>query len=105
MELDVLQFVYSRKKTADIAYAINEAVAKRVCQMARSLTLPGKMCITGGVSKNRGVVSILEKMLDTRFLPLEHDAQLMGALGAAYFAAAGEQNRDKTKQDRPLVNV
>ncbi len=63
------------------------------------------MCITGGVSKNRGVVSILEKMLAIRFLPLPHDAQLMGAAGAALFAENGYQTRYEVREEKPLVSV
>lgn len=42
--------------------------------------------ITGGVSKNIGVVRNLEDILGIRFASLQVDAQLVGALGAAVFA-------------------
>ena len=46
-----------------------------------------EVAITGGVSKNIGVVRNLERLLDIRFKPLPVDPQIIGALGAAVFAA------------------
>lgn len=86
MELDVLQHLYHKRKKRDISYAINNAVAKRVVSLAKPLEIKEKVCITGGVSKNCGVVRLIEKKLNTKFSPLNHDPQLMGALGAALFA-------------------
>jgi predicted CoA-substrate-specific enzyme activase len=88
MELEVLQHLYKGRKTADIARGINEAVARRVVALAKSLTIREGVAITGGVSKNTGVVKNLERLLDIRFTPLPADPQIMGALGAAVFAAA-----------------
>jgi activator of 2-hydroxyglutaryl-CoA dehydratase len=50
--------------------------------------------MTGGVSKNVGVVKYLEEMLGKTFLKFPEDPQIIGALGAAIFA--GERaNKDK----------
>jgi len=86
MEMEVLQHLYKRNRRADIAYAINDAVAKRVVQMAHAQPIESEICITGGVSKNVGVVKILEELLRVRFCDLPVDPQIMGALGAAVFA-------------------
>ncbi len=87
MELEVLQHMYKGRKTADIAAGINEAVAKRVVTLARTIDMRDEVAITGGVSKNIGVVRNLERLLDIRFKPLPVDPQIIGALGAAVFAA------------------
>jgi len=86
MELDVMTHLYNKKNKKDIAFAINTAVAKRVLQLVKSIRVSNNLCITGGVSKNIGVVSVLEKLLQTKFTPLKYDPQLMGAIGAAVFA-------------------
>ena len=86
MELDVMNHLYNKKNKKDIACSINKAVAKRVLQLARSVKITGNLCITGGVSKNIGIVSVLQNLLGTEFTPLKHDPQLMGAIGAAVFA-------------------
>ncbi len=87
MELEVMKLLFRNVKIAEIAYGINASVAKRVAAMAGAFTLEDNICITGGVSKNVGVVSVLEKILKKKFKPLPVDAQLMGAIGAAVFAA------------------
>lgn len=87
MELEVLKFLYQNVRIPEIAYGINAAVAKRVAAMANSLKLVKNVCITGGVSKNSGVVAVLENLLKIKFTLLPVDAQLMGAIGAAVFAA------------------
>lgn len=86
MELEVMQHVYGKKKTKDIARGINNAVARRVASLARSVSLRPGFAITGGVSKNIGVVRQMEDILDIKFAPLSIDPQLVGALGAAVFA-------------------
>jgi activator of 2-hydroxyglutaryl-CoA dehydratase len=43
--------------------------------------------MTGGVSKNVGVVKALERMLGKQFLQFPEDPQIIGALGAAVFAS------------------
>ncbi len=86
MELEVLQHFYEGKKPRDIARGINRAVAKRVAFLARGVRLAPGFALTGGVSKNPGVVRELESLLDVTFIPLHVDAQLVGAVGAAVFA-------------------
>ncbi len=87
MELEVLQHMYKGKRTSDIAYGINDAVARRVVSLGRNVDMRYEVAITGGVSKNVGVVRNLEKLLDIRFKPLGVDPQIIGALGAAVFAS------------------
>ncbi len=86
MELDVIQQLYKKTKLPDLANAINTAVAKRIVQLTKSVDLNKEICITGGVSKNIGVVKRLEELLGITFKPLPEDPQLMGAIGAAVFA-------------------
>ena len=43
--------------------------------------------VTGGVSKNAGVVKNLEALLKVKFVEFPEDPQIIGALGAALFSA------------------
>jgi predicted CoA-substrate-specific enzyme activase len=87
MELEVLQHVYQKRRTADIAAGIAEAVAKRVGALMCQMEIKSRACITGGVSKNPGVVKYLENLLSIDFIKLPYDPQVAGAIGAALFAS------------------
>jgi predicted CoA-substrate-specific enzyme activase len=101
MELEVLQYMYKKKRTADIAFGINEAVAKRVAALANMVQLVENVAITGGVSKNVGVVRMLENLLEIRFKKLPVDPQIIGALGAAVFA---RNEANKVRELRTPLN-
>ncbi len=86
MELDVMQHLYQGKNRENIAHGITVTIAKRIASLTGKLTLKQGICISGGVSKNLAVVRDIEQELGVTFMPLAHDPQLMGALGAACFA-------------------
>jgi activator of 2-hydroxyglutaryl-CoA dehydratase len=75
------------RSTSDIAAGINQAMARRVKMLAGRVGIENDVGITGGVSKNVGVVKVLQRMLNTEFVDFPEDPQIMGALGAALFAA------------------
>jgi predicted CoA-substrate-specific enzyme activase len=86
MELEVIDALYRGAKRKDIASGLSDAVARRVAALAQVVEISDAVCITGGVSKNRGVVNHLERRMGVRFKRLATDPQLMGALGAAVLA-------------------
>ena len=86
-ELEIMHYLMEDKEPADIAAGINEAMARRVKMLVGRVGIKPGITITGGVCKNSGVVKNLEAMLDIRFVPLNQDPQIVGALGAAVFAA------------------
>jgi activator of 2-hydroxyglutaryl-CoA dehydratase len=75
------------KSVANIAGGINEAMARRVKMLVGKVGVRSDIGVTGGVSKNIGVVRCLEEMLETEFVGFPEDPQIIGALGAALFAA------------------
>jgi activator of 2-hydroxyglutaryl-CoA dehydratase len=75
------------RSTPDIAAGINQAMARRVKMLAGRVGVRNDVGITGGVSKNIGVVKMLQEMLNVEFVGFPEDPQIMGALGAALFAA------------------
>jgi predicted CoA-substrate-specific enzyme activase len=86
MELEVLGHLYARKKLKHIACGIADAVAKRVAALAKAVDVEDPVCITGGVSKNPGVLRQLAYHMNRTFKTLPVDPQIIGALGAACFA-------------------
>jgi len=85
-EAEVMQLLFGGKKRRDIAAGIHAALVRRIKALVGRVGLAPEICMTGGVSKNPGMVALLEKELGVKFLPLPQDPQLAGALGAALFA-------------------
>ncbi|MFX0102301.1 MAG: acyl-CoA dehydratase activase [Candidatus Hodarchaeota archaeon] len=83
---EVLQYISKKTRKEDIAAGINKAMAERVIMMTKKKVLEPDYTISGGVAKNIGVVRSMEKILGIKFIKLPVDSQLVGALGAAYFA-------------------
>ncbi len=87
MEADVLQARRDGVERATIARGIVDAVVQRVLTLTAKLPVNGTICLTGGVAKNPGVVAALERHLGQPLVRFDFDPQLVGALGAAHFAA------------------
>ncbi|MHB8918375.1 MAG: benzoyl-CoA reductase, bzd-type, subunit Q [Desulfocucumaceae bacterium] len=64
------------------------AMAHRVVSLLERNGVDKDFAITGGIAKNVGVVSRLEKELNLKALKPRFDTQIAGALGAALFAKA-----------------
>ena len=85
-ESEVVSLIAQNKATDDIVHGLNKAVASKTAALARRVGGEEKYMMTGGVSKNQGLVMTLEEKLGTK-LVISDMAQLCGALGAALFAA------------------
>ena len=92
-EMEVMQLLYGGEKKADIAAGVHAALVRRIKALATRVGLHERVCITGGGSKNAGLVAMLERDLDVRFQPLAADPQIVGALGAALFARDAWERR------------
>lgn len=84
-ESEVVSLVAQNKSMDDIVHGLNKAVAAKTAALVKRVG--GQECymMTGGVSKNQGLVRTLEEKLGTKLVISEY-AQLCGALGAALFA-------------------
>ena len=80
-ESEVVSLIAENRTPADI----NRSVATKTCALCRRVGGEESYMMTGGVSKNRGVVTEIEKILGVK-LHISDKAQLNGALGAALFA-------------------
>ena len=85
-ESEVVSLIAQNKATDDIVHGLNKAVAVKTAALTRRVGGEEKFMMTGGVSKNKGLVKTLEEKLGTK-LVISDKAQLCGALGAALFAA------------------
>jgi len=74
--------------TNKILAAYCSAMAHRVYTLLERIDVEKDFAITGGIAKNIGVVSRVEKELGLTALTPKHDTQLAGAIGAAMFAKA-----------------
>lgn len=84
-ESEVISQLAQNRDKCDIIAGIHRSVAGRVSGMARRMGIRGAVVMTGGVSRNGGVLCALEEELGTPILtsPL---SQYAGALGAAILA-------------------
>ena len=84
-ESEVVSLIAQNKPTDDIVHGLNKAVASKTAALAKRVGGEERYMMTGGVSKNKGLVKTLEEKLGTT-LVVSDQAQLCGALGAALFA-------------------
>jgi bzd-type benzoyl-CoA reductase Q subunit len=73
------------------------AMAHRVVGLLERLGVEEDFAITGGIAKNIGVVSRIEKELGIKALKPTLDTQIAGALGGALFAKALLEKEQKKK--------
>jgi (R)-2-hydroxyacyl-CoA dehydratese activating ATPase len=86
-QADIIQHLNEMIPIEDIAAGINNAMASRVSTLVNSIGIEREVCMTGGVAKNSGVVSSLEKTLGIHIKKIRRDdPQLAGAIGAAIYA-------------------
>ena len=74
------------------------AMAHRVNELLERVGVEKDFGITGGIAKNIGVVSRLEKILGLKALTPNYDTQIAGAVGAALFAKGLAERELKTKK-------
>ena len=85
-ESEVVSLIAQNKGTDDIVHGLNKAVASKTASLAKRVSGCAPYMMTGGVSKNKGLVRTLEQKLGDPLI-ISDKAQLCGALGAALYAA------------------
>ena len=87
VETEVIHYLQRGASKEDVAGGITLAMADRVVSLARRVGPENTVMITGGVAKNKAVKTALEKALRRKIAYPELDPQLIGAYGAAVYAA------------------
>lgn len=84
-ESEVVSLIAQNKAVDDIVHGLNKAVAVKTKALVRRVNGVAPFMMTGGVSRNRGLVKTLEEKLEAP-IEISEYAQLCGALGAALLA-------------------
>lgn len=84
-ESEVISALAKNIPIPNVVRGIHASVATRVAGLARRVGLKEPVAMTGGVSKNPGIVRALEEELKCD-VKVSKDSQLAGALGAALYA-------------------
>ena len=71
-----------------VAAAYHAAMADRIVDLLTRVGIEKDFVVTGGVSKNQGIIQRVEKLLSIKALTPKMDPILAGAIGAALFAQA-----------------
>ena len=83
-QADVIKYVNSGVPIEDIGAGINTAMAGRVAILVNAVKPEGDIFMTGGVAKNVGVLTTLEKIIGKKIKKTRKaDPQMAGAIGAA----------------------
>lgn len=93
-ESEVVTLIHEKTSKADIARAIHDAIADRIASMTRRLGIQKDVVLVGGVAKNVGFVSSLEKTLGVNLL-VPKEPEFVGALGAALVHQKGIGGKQK----------
>lgn len=101
VESDIMSYLAQDRTPPDILAGVHRSIATRTMSLVRRVGMEPEYTMTGGVSRNVGMVQALQEMLGAP-LNVSGDSQFMGALGAALFAieraeAASRSSREKVE--------
>jgi predicted CoA-substrate-specific enzyme activase len=86
-ESEVISLIAKGESRENIIAAIHESVASRTAALTSKMGKVEPVMMTGGVAKNRALVTALEKKLGVPIIVNEY-AQVNGAIGAAVLAGS-----------------
>ncbi|MGL5765182.1 MAG: acyl-CoA dehydratase activase [Sarcina sp.] len=84
-ESEVVSLVADNKERRDIIHGVNKSIATKTVGLVDRVGRNEKFMMTGGVAKNAGVVSEIEKKLNSKLF-IANEPQICGAIGAAIIA-------------------
>ena len=100
-ETEVISLLAVGKQKPDILAGVHKATAGRVSGMVQRVGIREPVAMTGGVSRNIGMVRALESVLNLKLM-VSPNSQIAGALGAALYAWSDARG-DKVLFERDLV--
>ncbi len=86
-ESEVVSLIHSSTPKEDIAKAVLDAVASRICAMVRRVGIEGEVVLIGGMGHNPGFVQSLKNAMDVEAVSLPPMPEFISALGCALIAA------------------
>jgi benzoyl-CoA reductase subunit D len=86
-ESEVVSLIHSATPKNDIAKAVLDAVASRVCAMVRRVGIEGEVVLIGGMVHNAGFVQSLKVAMGVDTISLPDMPEYISALGCAMIAA------------------
>lgn len=90
-ESEIISQLASGAKRENVAKGAHRSIAKKIAGMLGRIEVAPAVAMTGGVALNSDVVKCLEEEIkETIIIP--SNPQIIGAIGAAIFAAAAEKN-------------
>lgn len=92
-ESEVINQVSRGRTPENILAGMHMSIARRSVSLMRRVGIIPEITFTGGVSRNKGLVLSLEKVLDTK-INVSPLSQYLGALGAGLFALERVLNPD-----------
>ena len=87
-ESEVVSLIHSSTPKEDIAKAVLDAVASRVCAMVRRVGIDNDVVLIGGMVHNTGFVKSLQTAMGVDEIKLPDMPEYVSALGCALLAAA-----------------
>jgi predicted CoA-substrate-specific enzyme activase len=84
-ESEVVSLIAHSEPKEEIIRGIHKAIVNRIWNMVQTVGVHGGVTLSGGVAKNKGVVTLLEDHLGKR-VHIHSEPQIVGALGAALLA-------------------
>lgn len=87
-ESEVISQLSAGQSPEDVAMGVNASVAQRVGGLCGRIGVMPEVVMTGGVALNHSVVSAIENEIGYS-IQVPPNPQLVGAIGAAYYAAEG----------------
>jgi benzoyl-CoA reductase subunit D len=86
-ESEVVSLIHSATPKEDIAKAVLDAVASRVCAMVRRVGIEGEVVLIGGMGHNPGFVRSLKDAMGVDQVSLPELPEYVSAVGCALIAA------------------
>jgi predicted CoA-substrate-specific enzyme activase len=83
---EALTMMKHGESKADILAGLHKSISGRIAGMVKRAGLADKFVITGGISKNTGMVAEIEEQLGGMKAHVPPEPQIAGAVGAALFA-------------------
>ncbi|MFC1845907.1 acyl-CoA dehydratase activase [Chloroflexota bacterium] len=90
---DAINYLRKGVAKSDILAGLHDAIATRCLNLLKRVSIEKDFSISGGISKNKGMVSKIVEKVNLEPL-LCKDPQIIGALGAAVFAEERLEGKD-----------